>query len=112
MADIKTSSNEEEYFHKLEQERLARRKEESGKAKTVTEREALQKLHYMHCPKDGSTLMTETYHGIQIERCPECKGVWFDTGEAESLLDKEPGAMGKLFGDMFGGLGGSGKKKK
>jgi hypothetical protein len=38
--------------------------------------------------------------------------VWFDAGEAEGLLDKEPGVMTRFFGDMMSGLGGSGKRAK
>ena len=47
---------------------------------------------------------------MTVDRCGECRGVWFDAGEAESLLDKAPGALTSFFGDLIGGLGGSKKK--
>ena len=48
---------------------------------------------------------------MQVDRCSSCHGIWFDAGEAESLLDKEPSALQSFFGDIVGGLGG-GKKPK
>ena len=70
MADIKaSSSNEEEYFHKQEQERLEARRAEAAIAKAAADREALTQLHHMHCPKCGATLTTETYHRVQVDRC-------------------------------------------
>lgn len=110
MSDVKAgSSNEEEYFHKQEQELLAARRAEAALAKAAADREAVKQLHYMHCPKCGAMLTTETYHRVQVDRCPDCHGIWFDGGEAESLLDKEPGALSSMFGDL---LGGKGKMKK
>ena len=47
---------------------------------------------------------------MTVDRCTDCKGVWFDHGEAESLLDKPAGALTSFFGDLIGGLGGSRKK--
>jgi hypothetical protein len=106
MSELKPSSNEEEYFHKLEREKAARRKAESEQARAAEALEARKAAHWMRCPKCGAELATETYHRIQVDRCTECKGIWFDAGEAESLLDKDEGAVTRFFGDMLGGLGG------
>ena len=27
--------------------------------------------------------------GIEIDYCPECRGIWLDRGELEKLLEKE-----------------------
>ena len=103
----KPSSNEEEYFHKLEREKLEKRKQEAAARRAEEEMHERQKLHHMHCPKCGHDLVEERYHGVQVDRCGNCKGIWFDAGEAESLLDKEPGALQSFFGDLIGG----GKKR-
>ncbi len=110
MADIKTSQNEEEYFHKQEQERLARRREEASKQKAARDKDERRASHYMKCPKCGGDLKEEQYHRVQIDRCADCKGIWFDAGEAEGLLDHAPGAVQGFFGDLLKGMGG-GKKK-
>ena len=99
--------NEEEYFHQVEAERLAKRRAAASARKDAEER----KTHFMRCPKCGGRLAPARYHGVTVDRCQDCKGVWFDAGEAESLLDKEPGALTRFFGDLIGGLGTSGKKK-
>jgi ribosomal protein L37AE/L43A len=101
----KPTKSEEEYFAKLEAEKLEKRRKEAAERKAAEEREARKKLHYMHCPKCGADLKEERYQGIAIDRCTECKGIWFDAGEAESLLEKELNAVQGFFSDLFRGFG-------
>ena len=44
----------------------------------------------MKCPvcKDVTLLMSEK-KGIEIDYCPECRGIWLDRGELEKLVEKE-----------------------
>lgn len=43
----------------------------------------------MRCPLCADqTLMAAHRHGIEIDFCPQCKGVWLDRGELESLFDR------------------------
>ncbi len=44
----------------------------------------------MKCPvcKDVTLLMSEK-KGIEIDYCPECRGIWLDRGELEKLTIKE-----------------------
>ena len=58
----------------------------------------------VRCPKCGGHLKAETYHEIQIERCPDCLGVWFDAGEAETLLRAETGNFGSIFKALVRGV--------
>jgi len=37
------------------------------------------------CPRDGNPLAARNSHGVEIDVCPECDGVWFDEGELETL---------------------------
>jgi uncharacterized protein len=47
----------------------------------------------MKCPKCWKTEMeSKTYKGVEIDRCPDCKGIFFDKGELESILEKKIGA--------------------
>ncbi|MBT2206748.1 zf-TFIIB domain-containing protein [Actinomadura sp. NEAU-AAG7] len=43
----------------------------------------------MLCPKCGAGLDTHERHGVVIEECPGCKGVFLDRGELEQLIDAE-----------------------
>jgi len=46
----------------------------------------------MNCPKCRSLQMNpETYEGVEIERCPVCKGMFFDRGEIRALIEKQQG---------------------
>jgi Zn-finger nucleic acid-binding protein len=40
----------------------------------------------MVCPRCGADLRTVERQGIEIERCPNCRGVWLDRGELEKLV--------------------------
>ena len=44
----------------------------------------------MKCPvcKDVTLLMSER-KGVEIDYCPECRGIWLDRGELEKLMEKE-----------------------
>ncbi len=50
----------------------------------------------MKCPLDGSELAMSERHGIEIDYCPRCRGVWLDRGELDKIIDRarpddEPG---------------------
>jgi Zn-finger nucleic acid-binding protein len=37
------------------------------------------------CPKCRGRLEPVVWHGIEVDRCLSCKGIWFDSLEAEQL---------------------------
>ena len=108
---VKPSGNEEDFIRRHEADLLAKRRKEADAKRAAEEREQAKQLHFMRCPKCGHHLKEEHYHGVAVDRCSACKGIWFDAGEAEGLLDKEPGALQGFFGDLVKGFGGSTKKK-
>lgn len=100
MTTDKPSRNEEEYFAKQEAELLKKRREEAQRVSIQTERQS----HYMKCPKCGADLATEDYQGVQIDRCPECTGMWLDAGEAEALIKKEGGGIASILRSVMRGV--------
>lgn len=42
----------------------------------------------MKCPTDGATLTMSERSGIEIDYCPECRGVWLDRGELDKIIDR------------------------
>ncbi|KQO39890.1 zf-TFIIB domain-containing protein [Aeromicrobium sp. Leaf245] len=42
----------------------------------------------MKCPTDGATLTMSERSGVEIDYCPECRGVWLDRGELDKILDR------------------------
>lgn len=45
----------------------------------------------MHCPNDGATLQMTSREGIEIDYCPECRGIWLDRGELDKLIERSAG---------------------
>lgn len=39
------------------------------------------------CPKCGGELQAIIYEDIEVDRCCQCSGIWFDSLEAEQLKD-------------------------
>jgi Uncharacterized protein conserved in bacteria len=42
----------------------------------------------MKCPTDGTTLALSERNGMEIDYCPECRGVWLDRGELDKILER------------------------
>ena len=89
--------DEEEFIARKEFERKQKKEEEKQKLLAKEERQQLKKLHHMRCPKCGMQLIEIDYKGIKIDECSECKGVWLDAGELESIAGMEKPALKKLF---------------
>lgn len=48
----------------------------------------------MKCPVDGSELQRSARSGIEIDFCPQCRGVWLDRGELDKIIERSiPQAM-------------------
>lgn len=43
----------------------------------------------MKCPvcKDVTLLMSEK-NGVEVDYCPECRGIWLDRGELDKIIDR------------------------
>lgn len=101
MSTDKPSRNEDEYFAREEHERLARLRAKEAADRLSAERRS----HHFKCPKCGANLKTETFHGVNVERCPEDGGLWLDAGEIDLLMKQEDhGILRRVFGDVAGSL--------
>ncbi|MGV3713830.1 TFIIB-type zinc ribbon-containing protein [Pseudolysinimonas sp.] len=45
----------------------------------------------MQCPTDGTTLVMSDRNGIEIDYCPQCRGVWLDRGELDKIIERSLG---------------------
>lgn len=48
----------------------------------------------MDCPVCKTELRITDRQGIEIDHCPQCRGVWLDRGELDKLIDRTLGASG------------------
>ncbi|MBI2059320.1 MAG: zf-TFIIB domain-containing protein [Nitrospirae bacterium] len=86
---MKPSEAENEYFTRIELERLRRAEEEKQKTLSEEERHKLKEIHFMCCPKCGMKLVEIRYKGVEIDECSHCEGVWLDAGELVKMLAEE-----------------------
>jgi len=42
----------------------------------------------MKCPIDGTQLMMTDRSGVEIDYCPQCRGVWLDRGELDKIIER------------------------
>jgi Zn-finger nucleic acid-binding protein len=69
----------------------------------------------MQCPIDGTPLVITDRSGVEIDYCPQCRGVWLDRGELDKIIDRaapQAAPPRPAPGGYQGGHGGYHKKKK
>ncbi|QDW31212.1 hypothetical protein FFF93_016670 [Arthrobacter sp. KBS0702] len=42
----------------------------------------------MKCPLDSVDLVMTERSGVEIDYCPQCRGVWLDRGELDKIIDR------------------------
>ena len=100
----KPSKNEEEYFARREAELLRQRREAARQSAAELERRS----HHMKCPNCGYDLISGDWHGVRIDQCTHCHGLWLDAGEADTLLrHEEAGIFRRVFGAVLRGVSGA-----
>lgn len=56
----------------------------------------------MICPACKSPMIVVEHQKIELDYCPECHGVWFDSGELELFLDSlHPGNRDKFVSNVL-----------
>lgn len=93
------TTKEDEYFARLEFERLKKIAEEHAATLKKQQLEELKQRHWMRCPKDGMELVEIEFSGVKIDKCTHCGGIYLDAGELETLFEankKEEGLMGRI----------------
>jgi uncharacterized protein len=48
----------------------------------------------MKCPVDDTDLSISSREGIEIDFCPQCRGVWLDRGELDKIIERAAVAYG------------------
>ena len=93
-------SKEDEYFHRKDQELIAKLREKAEAERAKLETDNQKNAHWMRCPKCGSVMVEEKYgEEILVDRCSSksCGGIYFDGGELEILLKAKSSLIQKIF---------------
>ena len=88
----------ERVFHDRDAEWLKARRAELDAQRKAAQAKAAHGPHWMKCPKCGGQLKEENFHGVMVDRCGGCAGVFLDKGELELLARAEHGGLKRLFG--------------
>ena len=43
----------------------------------------------MKCPVDETVLQMTERRGVEIDYCPQCRGVWLDRGELDKIIEAD-----------------------
>jgi len=85
---------EDEYFARRDRELI----EKLRKDKEKLFKDELHAAAAMICPRCGAQLQERVQHGVRMDECPSCGGLWLDKGEFETLARREEeGWFGRLF---------------
>jgi uncharacterized protein len=52
------------------------------------------------CPACRVDLVMSERHGVEIDYCPKCRGVWLDRGELDKILERGAAELGGSAGMM------------
>ncbi len=42
----------------------------------------------MNCPNCNVSLVMSERQGIEIDYCPQCRGIWLDRGELDKIIER------------------------
>jgi len=102
MSVEKPMSKEEEFFLKMNQEKINKIRSELDQQRSENEKSHRKQTHWMKCPKCGNDLKEINHQNVLIDTCSECKGIWLDSGELNILIEGQArfskGLLSKLFG--------------
>ena len=89
-------AQEEEYFYKLNRELIDRNRRAQDKVRNVLGHDQ------MKCPKCNGAMKENQVSGINVSRCAQCQGVFFDAPEFDTLMaTREHGRFHQLLKKLF-----------
>lgn len=57
----------------------------------------------MKCPNCNIDLVMSERQNVEIDYCPQCRGVWLDKGELDKIIDRtSPSDLNSSLGDQYG----------
>ena len=83
--DDRRKGLEEGYFHRKNQEAIAKLREKMKIAAQAKE----AGVSSMKCPRCDGTLKEIFIETVPIDTCDKCAGVWLDSGELENLTQTD-----------------------
>jgi Transcription factor zinc-finger len=90
----KRKADEDRFFAERDKALLDKLRQQNLSA----EEETVRSSALMRCPKCGEKLGTVELHGVNVDECPAGHGTWLDTGELQTVAERERDSwLGRLF---------------
>jgi ribosomal protein L37AE/L43A len=99
----KPSQQEEEFFIKMDAEKIRKLRAELDRKREEEAKKKEKESYWMKCPKCGTSLQEVKYQDVLIDKCEKCHGIWLDPGELEILVEGKASFTRGLLGRLFGG---------
>lgn len=93
----KPSKAEDEYFARQELERRKKWAQEQSSRMATEERERIKQQHWMKCPKCGMDLQEIALHGVKVDQCANCGGIFLDAGEIDQISKHDNSVVDRVF---------------
>ena len=71
---LKERAEEGRYFAERDRELIAKLKQ----AREAEQEKTIRELAQARCPRCGERLHQRSLHGVMIEQCVSCQGIWLD----------------------------------
>ena len=55
----------------------------------------------MNCPNDNEQLEKVLFHNVEVDYCPKCLGIWFDTDELRQAKDDKDETLNWVDVDLW-----------
>jgi hypothetical protein len=92
---------EEQYFAKVEDEKIKAQANEAAHARTAAQAEELRKAHWMRCPKCGNELVERRFRTVTVDQCGWCGGVYVDRAEFAAIAGREDGVLRAALNELL-----------
>ena len=86
---MKPTQSEDQYVCEHETNFRMQKLQQDQQEATPAENRFLKALHWMRCPKCGHELTAERHSSVEIDVCPECRGIWLDPAALEAVAAVE-----------------------
>ncbi len=101
MSSKKPSHEEDDYFAKVEEEKIKAQADEAAREQAAAQAEELRLAHWMRCPRCGNELIETRFRTTRIDQCGWCGGVFLDRGELTTLAGHEDGVLRVVLSELL-----------
>jgi ribosomal protein L37AE/L43A len=80
---------EDQYFAERDRKLIEERRRLREHAVSSEVEAEIRQAALMRCPKCGQKLVQRRLHGVTVDSCPACQGMWLGKGELEAIAHRE-----------------------